>query len=607
VAAGACGPASIPSNPPTVTDTVVIEWASACVPDGVKVSFIAKTPNGPLGFVSGFWTDAAGVNIGGCGDCGITSIFLPPGFGALKIQTRYRPLGPIFYTKWGRFLGQPCWWRWCCNPWGWSCECRLVYCPFTTRFFRLFELPPWIPLTRWQLYANLPPAYWWQRTTVTPPPNERIKGPWNNILAGGPFNLPWYYQLLARYTDDGGDSFREAADFTSAFGDMWLAMQVIAPLDPNNIDPNGPPGPIGFSQTTQFIAPGYFAAANALNPLLVEIQDVALTEPSPLINNVMIDVQIVQLSLQGIGNQMVAQDFNDPIPYFELRDGLNALGADLIQVGVATGSPRFQNAAQVLFAMSDGADVALQQVLAGFPDACSFDYYLYGLMNRFTPNLQNFAAAMMPHVALQLDLGDYVWFPNSSMGAIVRVQDADTNQILEELALPVSDLSTVYLPAFNPSTPINIEIKLPTHLSRVVNVASPDDGVFVVVPPLIQGDTNGDNCVDPVDVNNVLADQGLGGLDAESVPPTDVNADGFVDNEDLNIVVANAGQCGETLPTIPCPGDTNNDGTVNITDLGILLSQFGQSGPGLDGDVNHDGTVNITDLGLLLANFGVSC
>ncbi|RMF71395.1 MAG: hypothetical protein D6744_18025, partial [Planctomycetota bacterium] len=414
VAAPGCPIPTIPSNPPSITDTVVIDWGTPCVRDGAKVTFIVIAPNaapGTITIADCFWADTGGVSLGPCTPCGFG--YLPPGpIGAFKIQTRYQPLGFVFYTLWTRLPGQPCWWRWCCNPWGWRCQMRVLYCPFTTRLTRLLELPPWLPVTPWvNTGAFLAPGYWWQRTTIPPPPHQRANGPWFNAPdLGDGLWFPWVYDLIVRYTDDGGQTFRQAADLTSTAYAVWNALQVTAPLDPNNIDPNGPPAPSGFAPTLQFMGPHFIAAGQAFQPFLQEIDDVRFHEPNPLLDQLRIDVEIVQLSLVSIGTNFTAGVPGPIADYQALSAGLDGIALDLQQLAGPFGIQRFQRTAETLNSMNEGVMEAINQLTLGLPDPCSEDLFTWGMMSRFGDGWRHVASSAMPHIRVQLDLGDYVWF-----------------------------------------------------------------------------------------------------------------------------------------------------------------------------------------------------
>lgn len=604
-----------------VGTTVVVDWGIACVPPDAKITIMMVTPNAPPGgptLVNCFWTDINHVNIGPCGNCGFQAITIGGGggpiLGAWKVQTRYRPLGPIGYTKWRHRAGRSCWWRWCCNPWGWVCEFRIVYCPFSTRFTRFWEVPPWIPVTRWIQGKTLAPAYWWQRTTITPPPNERIDGAW----AGAPpaadiTEWGWHYDLTTYYSDDLSQPLHEVNDFASTAYGAWRALQITAPLDPNGMDPNGPPAPSDFVPLLQFVGPGYVQAGNEFIALRNEIDDVRVHEPNPLMDQVRVDVEIIGLSLMSIGNNWSA-GVTGPMPlYIQLQSGVQNLSNHMIQVAAQTGSQRYLNASATLQSMRQGVDEAINQLALGLPDPCSQDLFTWGMMSRFNESLRHLGSACMPHIRLHLNLGNYHWYGSSVAGAQVTTQDMASDEIVDIESTPVSDMETIDVVQIDgAATPVRLRVKLPTHLSRVVEIPAPFDGMNIVLPPLIQGDANGDNCVDALDLQLVLDAQGQGGPDAEHIPSADVDGSGLVDGDDLLIVQANQGQCGEEL-TIPpvCLGDVDNDYDVDITDVALLLASFGSTSgnPSYNpaADFDDDGDVDITDLAVQLSEFGTVC
>jgi len=58
----ACIVQSYPGNPPTVGNVASVVWTADCVPNGGSVVIRVSTPNGPLAFESGYWTNAANPN-----------------------------------------------------------------------------------------------------------------------------------------------------------------------------------------------------------------------------------------------------------------------------------------------------------------------------------------------------------------------------------------------------------------------------------------------------------------------------------------------------------------------------------------------------------------
>ncbi len=60
-------PGNCPAAVIGATNPVVIDWNNACVANGQSVDIQVSTPNGPLAFDSGFWTDVNDNNIGAVG------------------------------------------------------------------------------------------------------------------------------------------------------------------------------------------------------------------------------------------------------------------------------------------------------------------------------------------------------------------------------------------------------------------------------------------------------------------------------------------------------------------------------------------------------------
>jgi hypothetical protein len=319
---------------------------------------------------------------------------------------------------------------------------------------------------------------------------------------------------------------------------------------------------------------------------------------------------------------------SDPMPYQNLRDGLNNLGNHIIQMGFQLGQPqRYSNAAMNLFNMAEGVDVTYQMVLAGLVQPSQMDLYLWGLLHRFRPNTRHFATGMMSHVRLMLDLQDYHWTPNTMKGAVVILQDMATNQVLDRFREQISDLSQVDIAGlpeglFDPNDPLSIRVYLkpPTHLSRVVDVPHPADGIIVNLGPLGQGDANGDNCVDLLDLQMVLNDQGMGGMDADFCPPSDVNGDGIVDPNDVTIVQNNLGSCGQELPTAGCPNDPSGQAcdtdiddncVIDNVELQCILDSWakmlGQPGFRDECDYVNDNFTENQDLQAVLDDWANNC
>ncbi|MDM7460745.1 MAG: DVUA0089 family protein [bacterium] len=86
---------------------------------------------------------------------------------------------------------------------------------------------------------------------------------------------------------------------------------------------------------------------------------------------------------------------------------------------------------------------------------------------------------------------------------------------------------------------VDIAVRAPTSLKRIVRGVSLDSDVSGLVFNLINGDLNGDNVIDDADLLIVLFNFGA------SNPDIDLNGDGIVDDADLLIVLFNFGAVGD--------------------------------------------------------------
>ncbi|MFN4033722.1 MAG: DVUA0089 family protein [Fimbriimonadales bacterium] len=86
---------------------------------------------------------------------------------------------------------------------------------------------------------------------------------------------------------------------------------------------------------------------------------------------------------------------------------------------------------------------------------------------------------------------------------------------------------------------VDIAVRAPTSLKRIVRGVSLDSDVSGLVFDLINGDLNGDNVIDDADLLVVLFNFGA------NDPDVDLNGDGVVDDADLLIVLFNFGAVGD--------------------------------------------------------------
>ncbi len=544
--AGGCPTPAVPSNPPVVTNTVVVDWGVACVTPATYATVLVTTPNGPLTYVSGFWT-RNNVNIGAISsaDISVQRVSLPPppigGPVGMKIQVRYRPCGPGVYTPWMKGPNT-CWIRTCCFPAGFVCEFRIILCPFTNPFNRFWETGPWAALTPWRKAGKTGPIWFRQRLTYPPPPDRPIiVGPLCNMPALPlESERPWYATLEVKYSDDGGVSYRPATDFNSTF----LAVGNALAFDVQTL-----PGPTTFEELLLYYSPKYEKAAALFQPLIGEAQLVFDSPLDPdqaaLMLNVIGDLEALSAALAAISADFADAEVRDASAFQAARDALTMLAVDMQGALPA----RFAHTADNLDSMAFGFDVAAQMVEAGLDVTTNQDFFLWGLQNRFQPMLAQAASSTLSHARIYVNMGDYQWFRSAGPGVDFKVQQVRNGQIVDSGVAPISDLDAFDVQFYAYGVRYRVWFKPPTHLSRVVTFTAAE-GVTVSAGTLIGGDVNGDNCIDARDVDQVIADLGTGGPLAAAVTSSDANYDGVVDDIDLDIVLTNLGQCGQLLPLI---------------------------------------------------------
>ncbi len=606
VSVSCTSPPAVPTNF-TVTDSGVIDWGTPCVPPGSSVTFIVSTANGPLILDSICWTQ--GNVIIGCQRDSVTIDPLPPfgPFGAIKVQVQCRPRPGGFYTLWfpPGTINPRCWARWCCRPTT-DYYYRIVWCPFATRLGRLLELPPWFRLTGWRKDGSVGPKYFWIFQTYPPHPDSIIGvGPKPNWPPIGPFGPwpPWAGNIKVRNTDD-GQTFRPGADFATSFFDVFYEIQIQS----NSVDTFPT-----FQSQLMVHSPHYAQAAQMLNPLINEVQQVNAAEPHPFLPQIELELLRLQGSMFQMAGQFGAGMTGPPPIYIDARDALNNL-AGIFFTQLSGFSPRYANAARDLQAMAEGFDIAVQALMLdpGMVTPLGQDAFRYGLFNRFFLNLPSAATGTMAHVRTQVALGEHDWFP-SIQDEIHVIHQSNSTLEIQDMIMGMSDQSSFDLPlvyelSSKAGGPDRMWFKLPAYLGVQVDF-TPSDGMTLGTFALIPGDANNDNCVDAADSQMVEDDQGDGGDAASVVPSSDVNADGIVDTTDLRIVITNMGQCGDVFTPIPPPsccigvrGDPNNDGAEsNILDLTFAVDRIFRGGPAAacfeEGNPNGDAaSLNILDL-----------
>ncbi len=556
VVAPGCPVPSVSSNPPTVTNTVVIEWGTACVNPEMAVTFIARTTNGPLVFQNAFWTDALGNNIGAA-----TASFnpFPPfpqprlPFGALKVASRYIGGGMV----WGQpkvVNGGLCWGWWCWREERW-CFSQVYFCPFSNRFNRFFELPPWFPVTPWMHEAYSPEKCTWNESTINSPELGGHK-PDTSAYRGPPPQLPdsvespfdrWGFNIEPRYSDDSGETFKKVVDFSSTFFAIYDSLTI------STYDRNAPPVNSSFGNMLVEMSKGFISGATLLDPLIAELDSVRFYEPYTVLDSIRVQLARIKTDLQNVGGMLQTGNASDALTFFDLTSNIYDLSGSIRQIP----GPRFQNAASNLDEAARACSIAALMIQNGLIEPLDISTFVWATYVQFRDMMLHFASAMMVHARINVNLGSYVWYPSTIPGAKVLIYRKTTRVFLDSVAVPVSNLSEFDIPTLGIiEETLRVWFKLPRFLSRVVDVP-PIDGFRVDSISLIVGDVNDDNFINASDLDLIRADLGKGGPLARIVPLTDINGDGIVDSLDLSIAEANLSMHGDEITDVKEYHDPN--------------------------------------------------
>ncbi|MCB9858443.1 MAG: hypothetical protein H6818_22420 [Phycisphaerales bacterium] len=624
---GCPAPTIGPGGTPNI---VVVDYGVPCVAPGSTISFLASRPSSPipLGMIAGTWSN------GGSGggpllpddiDLDCISDDVPNGYvWVLRAEVRYIPLN-LTYGPWFHPPGK-CWYRWCCYT-GKDCYARRVLYVYKTKFGKLFRLRACIPLSGWVFVGTLPPG--WDLIRQTWPPDGVViigpVGPPPNIVGvpADPLAGSAGLSSFEMHSDDQGVSYQPGTDFPTAFQAVRNALN-ISQLG------SGSPPPItaDFISSVQEMGPRYCVAADALQPLLDEINVVAEEEPDPLLDLMRRDIEAMQSTLIRMCNQLQTGVVVNPAPFAGMSQAMHAFGLHLQQLADQTPdfSERFINASENAQAISEAFAMAAGFVSLnmydGVNDLSERDQFLWTQVARFPNELHQLAQAMGSHARINIPLDPpsfQSWQAEDQGEAVVTVVNRDqvnSGGVLDEYRARLSEFGKLIVSRpdredgnVNLGVPLRVRVKYPRHLSRVVDIPV-GDGLNVVMPPMIAGDVNGDDCIDEIDLAMVADDIGLGGEFAEVVPPTDVNADGLVTDEDLAIVEENLNQCGQALNDCNYNGvddrqdiadgsETDCDGN-GIPDSCDILYGFSENPCAVHcdklGDVNRDGVVDGRDV-----------
>src|SRR5439155_11208436 len=202
VIAPLCPVPQVPSNPPVVTNTAVINWGMQCVEPMATVVFLARTMNGPLAVVNSEWSGANCESIGPALAVG-RHVMTNGGGGpfirfAIKVEERIHPHAPAF-DSWKVQTGPFCWYAELCWAGSWV-EYRVWLYAFVTPFEELFELPAVCVLVQdWTMGNTKRSRYEKGIFTIEPSLPSRPRGP---PPSGPPVPIPGGLQPLGRHSLD---------------------------------------------------------------------------------------------------------------------------------------------------------------------------------------------------------------------------------------------------------------------------------------------------------------------------------------------------------------------------------------------------------------------
>src|SRR5439155_14661522 len=92
--------------------------------------------------------------------------------------------------------------------------------------------------------------------------------------------------------------------------------------------------------------PRYANAAAALGPLISELQSVATNPPNSTVSNLVVDTELLQLSLTSISSQMLSGHIGaNSAPYRGAATAVSNLQQHLVQMGLELPLPRLGHVA----------------------------------------------------------------------------------------------------------------------------------------------------------------------------------------------------------------------------------------------------------------------
>lgn len=572
--------------------TVTLDWGQAAIANATSVSCILQSRGGPVTFVSGNWCSA--VTSGGVvtpigpvsiplgsgaatapggnpwtgpgGGFGAPWPPLPlPGGGTCKLEleteTRCKRFtGITIYTPW--FIGPPrfagrsfCWRRWCKT----STAKRQVRFRWKIVGYDSAGMPTGLKRrgkwTKW-ITVGIKFGDWKEKWTSIKPKDFVIPLPWPfpflDLFFGPTKDLSPAFAKAGIGTTEYGRDLYDFVESDSAFvptTDVATAFHRLSVvLVPQFGDDEPLPSPSSFKEYLQMNAESYAEGAKVMADLAAMMQrELVRTSPEE-VHQIQKDVKQVSQYLAVISDSFKAGEAPSSNTLDKLSRVFGDLAAQFEKHARRTGSQGMIHAADSFKAAADNMDFARKQVETGLQTVGQRDDFMWPMFAGLTKNMDDVAAANVPHVRVNFKIKDYLRNSGTFQGARVEISTLD-GKLLDVADLQVSDRWFVSVPLdeYADDKLLVASIKLPTILSASTLISGEFDGADIDLGNLEVGDADDDDCITRKDLEAVMVDaeMGAGGQHAKSVPATDIDGNGIVDKKDVGAVMDNLGLCGD--------------------------------------------------------------
>lgn len=571
--------------------TITLDWGQAVIQDGTSVSCILQSRGGPVTFVSGNWCSAVSsggvitpigpVNVpfgsgaatgsggtpwtGPGGGFGAPWPPLPlPGGGTCKLEleteTRCKRFtGLTICTPW--FIGPPrfshrsfCWRRWCKT----STAKRQVRFRWKIVGYDSAGMPTGVKRrgkwTKW-ITVGIKFGDWKEKWTSIKPKDFVIPLPWPlpflDLFFGPTKDLSTAFAKEGIGTTEYGrdlydfvpsnDSFVPTTDVATAFHRLSVV------LVPQFSDDEPLPNPSSFKEYLQMNAGSYAEGAKVMAELAAMMErELVRTSPAE-VHQIRKCVEEVSLYLESISESFKTGQAPSSNTLGKLSRTFEKLATQFEIHARRSGNQGMIHAADSLKAAASNMEFAQKQVETGLVTVGQRDDFMWPMFAGLTKNMDDVAAANVPHVRVNFQIKDYLRNSGTFQGARVQISTLD-GDLIDVADLQVSDRWFVSIPLdeYTEDQLLLATIKLPTILSASTLISGDFDGADIDLGNLNVGDADDDDCITREDWEAVMidAEMGAGGQHAEFVPATDIDGNGIVDKKDAELVMENLGLCG---------------------------------------------------------------